>query len=510
MPFSLSNLLASARRFFRAENANVAMIFGLAMVPITAGAGVGLDLARAMSVRTQLTTALDAAGLAAGGTTGLTQAQMQTLAQTYFNANYKADSSYGTPAAVSVSVSGSSVTLASNVTMPTTLMAAVGVTSLPINVSITVTKENKKVEVVLALDNTGSMAGTKLTSLKSAATSLVDTLSGGSANPTMVKFGLVTFTQTVRLDPTTAINGGWIDTTCKSSVASNHFDHGYCAYTVLATMNSSTKWMGCVEARPNGYEVLDTAPVVGTPDTLFEPYFQPDEPHSGWGYPSDYISDGTPKNSSGGTISNPTDEQYQENAHKYSGKSANSAVNGDCSTLQAILPLTNDVAAVKSQLSNMQANGNTHVVLGATWGWRVLSPGAPYTEGVAYSDSSTKKILVLMTDGENTVAGANNSLNKSQYSAFGYLTEGRLGTTSSTTTAEATLDTMLSTACTNIKAQGIIVYTIGFTITTTNVLNLLRNCASSPSNYYNAQDGTALASAFAAIANDISNLRVSK
>jgi hypothetical protein len=149
-------------------------------------------------------------------------------------------------------------------------------------------------------------------------------------------------------------------------------------------------------------------------------------------------------------------------------------------------------------------------VLGATWGWRVLSPGAPYTEGAAYSDDTTKKILILMTDGENTVASANNTLNRSTYSAFGYLTQGRLGTTSSINTAEGTLDTMLTTACTNIKAQGITIYTIGFQITTSNVLNLLKGCASSTSNYFNATDSTALASAFAAIATDISNLRVSK
>jgi Flp pilus assembly protein TadG len=40
------------------------MIFGLAIVPVMLGAGVGLDMARAMIVRARLTEALDAAGLA--------------------------------------------------------------------------------------------------------------------------------------------------------------------------------------------------------------------------------------------------------------------------------------------------------------------------------------------------------------------------------------------------------------------------------------------------------------
>lgn len=510
MRMPILNFRSLVRKFFRAESGNIAMIFGLSMVPLTAGAGVGLDLARAMSVRTQLTTALDAAGLAAGGTTGLSTSQMQELAQKYFNANYKADSSYGTPSAVVVTTSGKSVTVSSTVTMPTTLMAAVGVKSLPINVAITVTKENKKIEVVLALDNTGSMAGSKLTALKNAATDLVDTLRSGAAYPTMVKFGLVPFSQTVRLNTTTAINGGWIDTTCKSNASKANFDHGYCAYTILNTMSSSTQWRGCVEARTNGYEVLDTSPSTGTPDTLFVPYFEPDEPDTSWSYPNSYLDDGEPENSKGKEIKNPSDEDRQKNPYKYKNKSANSSVNGGCTDLQAILPLTNDTATVKSQIGNMEATGMTHIVLGATWGWRVLSPTAPYTEGVAYSDNTTKKILILMTDGDNTMPSANNSLNRSAYTAFGYLTQNRLGTTSSISTAESTLDSMLSTACTNIKAAGVTIYTIGFQISGSNTLNLLKNCATSSSHYYNATDSTALASAFSSIATDISNLRVSK
>ncbi len=97
---------ARLRLFAGSTRANVAMIFALSLVPLTIGAGAGLDLARAMVVRDQLSEALDAAGLAIAGTPGLTQAQMQTMAQQYFNANYKADSSYGTPVLSPPAVSG--------------------------------------------------------------------------------------------------------------------------------------------------------------------------------------------------------------------------------------------------------------------------------------------------------------------------------------------------------------------------------------------------------------------
>ena len=99
--------LKCARGFAAAKRGNVAMIFGLSLVPLSFAAGAGLDYARAVMVRTNMAEAIDAAALAVGGTTGLTTTQMQTLAQQYFNANYTADSSYGTPGTLVVTpVSG--------------------------------------------------------------------------------------------------------------------------------------------------------------------------------------------------------------------------------------------------------------------------------------------------------------------------------------------------------------------------------------------------------------------
>jgi len=114
--------LGRAFAFFSNRDANVAMMFGLSLIPVTIAAGAGLDLTRAMIVKSNLSEALDAAALAVGGQSGLTQSQMQTIAQNYFNANYRADAAYGSPAAVTVTVNGQSVTVTSSVPMPTTLM----------------------------------------------------------------------------------------------------------------------------------------------------------------------------------------------------------------------------------------------------------------------------------------------------------------------------------------------------------------------------------------------------
>src|ERR1700689_1018837 len=115
------------RSFHRNRDANVAMIFAISIIPVVIAAGAGLDLARSMIVKSALTEALDASALAVASTTGLTQAQMQTEAQNYFNANYKVGSTYGTPGTISVVQTGQQVTVSTSVPMPTTLMNVAGI-----------------------------------------------------------------------------------------------------------------------------------------------------------------------------------------------------------------------------------------------------------------------------------------------------------------------------------------------------------------------------------------------
>ena len=64
--------------------------------------------------------------------------------------------------------------------------------------------------------------------------------------------------------------------------------------------------------------------------------------------------------------------------------------------------MTNVKAPVLATINNMKADGYTHVAEGVGWGLRVISPGAPFTEGVDYSDEDITKAMVLLTDGENT------------------------------------------------------------------------------------------------------------
>src|SRR5690242_7469268 len=73
------------------RSGQIALMFALAMLPISLGVGAAVDYSRAGSVKAQLQSALDAAVLA--GAADQTSAQVSTATDT-FKANYK--SPYGT------------------------------------------------------------------------------------------------------------------------------------------------------------------------------------------------------------------------------------------------------------------------------------------------------------------------------------------------------------------------------------------------------------------------------
>src|SRR5665213_3373722 len=173
-------IAAKARAFLRAKRGNVAMIFAIALVPIVIAAGAGLDFARAMLVRQQMSEALDAAALAVGSTTGLDATSAQALAQKFFNANYTVDqTAFGTPTIAPLTYNANgSVTITATSAMPTILMKVAGFATIPVSATSTVVWGQSKLWVALVLDNSGSMSqgdssGSKMTALQNASQQLL-------------------------------------------------------------------------------------------------------------------------------------------------------------------------------------------------------------------------------------------------------------------------------------------------------------------------------------------------
>lgn len=476
---------------------NVAMMYALALVPTVGAAGAAVDLGQAMVVRQRLAEATDAAALALGSMPGLTDAQKQAKALEFIAANIPGNA-LGDTTSVTVNSGDNTISVRATSTVQTAFMGLLGIEELEVSAESEVTRESRGLELAMALDNTGSMGSSgKLTALKNSMTSMINILFGANSNPDKLKMGLVPFSETVRLDIPSATAGGWIDTTGTALWAKLHFNNNMHPWSIWASMhNNSPKWGGCVEARPEGLEELDTPPDAAQPNTRWVPFFQPDEPDNG-NYERNYLTDGVP---------NGTPQQRLMNSAKYANRNTNTP-NADCS-MQKILPLTNSKATLLSYVNGMQATGYTHIAIGAAWGWRVLSPTQPFNQGSAYGDEDWEKVMVLMTDGVNTIPSRNTNYG-SDYTAYGYLSEARLGTQSGPQ-AEAAQNTRTALVCQRMKDLNIRIYTILLMENNNTVRNLMRSCATSPEMFFDTPSASQLEGTFQAIANELSNLRLSR
>lgn len=342
------------RRWRYARGGNFAIIFALSIIPILVALGAAIDLSRAYVVEERLRSALDAAGLAVGTDPSLTLAQMKTVAQSYFDANYPAGQ-IGVPGTVSVTSSNQVVTLSVSATMPTTVMSIVGKDSLTISASNEITREGKKLEVALVLDNTGSMSSSnKMTSLKTAAKNLITILQNSGAQPGEIKVAVVPFTVDVKVGSNlkTATWLKWTWTTPKyqtevcTTTGSGRNKKTTCTYEDYEYNISPTNNAVCVIDRDQNYDASNSLPVAGTAATL---------------YPVD---------------------------------------TADCGPV-SILPLTTTWSDMTSKIDSMVSSGNTNTTIGLAWGWNMLTPGAPLSTASAPADDLNKAI-VFLTDGTNT------------------------------------------------------------------------------------------------------------
>lgn len=445
------------RAFAAAKRGNVAMIFALSLVPLALATGAGLDYARAVVVHASMEDAIDAAALAIGSTSGLTTAQQQTMAQQYFNANYKAGSSYGTPAALTVTPSGQSVIITASDQMPTTLLAAAGVHSLTVTASTKVVWGQLKLWVALVLDNTGSMTETdstgtsKITALKNASHQLLTMLQNASATPGDVQVAIVPFTKDVDLG-SSYYNSTWLDWTSWNAANGTCTGGGgggwggwggwggggggtssNCSGTW--TPSSHSTWNGCVTDRgtatapsPQNYDVLNTIPTSSDTASYFAP------------------------------------EQY-----------------GYCP--EALLPLGYNWTALSNEIDGMYASGNTNQTIGLAVGWQTLTQGAPFSPPAL--PPNTQQFIILLSDGLNT--------------------QDRWSST------QSYIDAREQMACTNAKAAGITIYTIFVDLNGTQGNSAaLQACASDPSKYFDLTTAGAIVSTFNTIGQQITNLRVAQ
>jgi Flp pilus assembly protein TadG len=534
--FSQSRLYKFLTRTARDQRGVSAVAFAISFAVLTPMALGVFDVYQSTEQRGKLQDALDAAALYAARSDAYTTADINTVGQKALAANLQLIHG-ATLTSSNFTLNGTEVDASAQVALPA--YAPMEYTHQPVSVNSTVQRAMDRLEVALVLDNTGSMAGTKITTLQTDAKQLIDTLVASAAkstDPNPLKISLVPFSQTVRVMGTTVLTGSnynaashtgpgipsWIDPQGKAHAA---LGSSYDTFTTqtdrLALLQAMPQpWAGCVEQRTAPYDIQETAPDSTVPATLFVPYFWTDELGNGTstsGSLNDYAND----------VGGSSVRLKQQSNLKYNGitlrngqftSGYNYGPNAGCS-LQPMMRLTNNTAALKTAIDGMTAVGDTNIPLGLMWGWHTLSPNAPLADGSAYGTPHLRKVIIMMTDGANTFTTRNDGTgsgnnNGSFYSGAGYVWQQLvsavpgLTSSSSDSTRSAAMDARMAQLCTNIKAKNIYIYTIRVEVTSGSSA-LLQNCATTADDFYDVTNVANLNAAFNAIAGSIANLRIS-
>jgi hypothetical protein len=464
--------------------------------------GLAVDSGRAYLVQQRLLTAIDAAGLAAGSTVSTQNVQAEV--EKYLAANFP--DGYVDSEVVNVVATPNDdntiIHVTATATLPTVFMGIFGHHEMSVEVDSEVTRTQKGLEVVMVLDVTGSMNDslgggvTKLSAAKGAAHDMLDILYGDRETVDDLWVGLVPFSQAVNVGPART---GWIDAT--------HF---------AALDWATTSWAGCVEAREaDGRDVTDETPA----DQPFKALYWPDHnDYNNWVTITEvpvYEEVCVPRYCGprrSRYVCGETCEQQIVRYEQVTTYTITSTRGPNKSCPVPLTPLTASKTSLDNAIDTYTAAGNTHIVLGAAWAWRMLSPewqgmwGGEMNDNnlpLDYNTPLMNKAMVLMTDGDNVIGNSGKG-------AYGYLSEGRLGTTSSGAGSDE-LDDRLLEVCEAMKDNNITIYTVAFgTSIGADALATLRDCASQNEYFFNSPTNEDLRQAFRMIGDSLANLRVSR
>lgn len=180
---------------------------------------------------------------------------------------------------------------------------------------------------------------------------------------------------------------------------------------------------------------------------------------------------------------------------------------GDSCLSSTIEPLSSSISGIKADIDSFSVSGSTAGQIGIAWGWYMVSPSFaslwPSSGGAAYNTAETLKAVIIMTDGEFNAPYCKG------VTARGYNAPNAESNNCDPDNGEPYGQSRA--LCDAMKAQGIMIYTVGFQITVGGgAEDLLEYCASTASGFYNAGSGTELSEAFNAIGRDITQLRISR
>jgi uncharacterized protein YegL len=398
------------KKFWESNSGNVGIVLGLSIFPLLLATGSAVDMIRANNTRAILQGAADSAAVAGAVSKDQSADGLRQVVEHYLEVNNAMDAlQFVTNVSQDLDMGQGTFTVRISGKINTAFMGIAGMPTLDVGAMSQANVGATALELALVLDNTGSMSGAKINSLKDAANQLVSILESEKGDYSSLKIGVVPFAEYVNVG-TGNLGAAWID----------------------GSAVTAANWLGCVGSR-----------------------------------------------------NSPLDQQSGTAIERYpalTGQPCNAEV----------LPLTADLRAVRGKINSMTAQGNTYVPTGLLWGWNVIDSQAPFTEAMsaaALANARGRKAIVLMTDGENTISPT-------------YPTHDGFVPNES--------NDKLAAICANVKGTNVEIYTVSFMVTSPTIKDLLSNCASQTSNYFDASSSAELYSAFTDIGRSLANVRLTQ
>ncbi len=489
-------MINGIRRFARERSGNMALLAGIAMIPLMLSVGLGIDYARYSSAHHHLQEMADAAALAVVASRSRDEAALRQQALEHLRANNRLERA--TDLAIHhISIRDDRVELQVSGSIHASFLSLAGYDRLGVATTAVAERAVRgNVEVALILDNTYSMSATdaggrtRIALLKTAAAKLVREVldqSDGSA-----RIGIVPYAEYMNVG-TQHRNAWWL------SVPAD--------YTVAGTPQTC-------ETRTTRNECVRSAPT----------------------YSCTTWHDGIPQNSTcGGGCQESRTVTVPPYQHCWGGSSAQnyrwygcvgSRTAGNArlqvgrpdvrypgyvetrqNCLSAIVPLTTNRNTLLNAVDGMVSHVGsyrpyTYIPSGLIWGYNLLTPGEPFAGAAAFDPENyrPRKVAVLMTDGQNTLA----------FNASNGRHERPGGNEAAQANQLRKTDEDAMAICTAMKGDGIEIFTVSFMVDDQNARNLLRGCATSAQHHHDASNPDQLLAAFGEITRSLTVVRLTR
>ena len=434
------------KKFINDKSGNFSMMMAGSVLMLLGALGLSFDYMAMTDMSARLQAATDRAALIAAYSTHLNQDESIIAANESF-ADLEFDS--GTSEIVSsYEFNSETIRVAAQLNYRPLFLGVLGYGEQRISVSSTTPNvEFGGVDVSLVLDVTGSMGGSKLVDLKEAVNEFLDEFAQFNTD---VRVAVVPFSQYVNAKAASNVPV-WVDNDLEGTAFSALVDPVPVIDPATgAEVPTITKlWDGCVGSRLAPYNVLPE--------------------YGGSRFPAVYDD---------GINSGPAHDLTRYNCP------------------EPLLPLTNRFNTVRTKVNGLSAAGRTSIPPGLMWGWRTLDNRLPLANST--SGKARRKILVLMTDGGNTII-------QTPGEAYHWDNREVLGNDVVDRADDRTRD-----ICDTINlTTDITIYSIAFDINSPEVIELVKGCASQPEFFFNADDdGSSLEQAFLSISEGLTKIRL--